>query len=290
MLIIAKLPSGRMLQLEAEGHDTVAALKDQIYAQEQEAATHPHLQWLSFEGTRLRDAQTLAECNLRKESEVNVGLRPAATMITLNVGGVRHPVTLETLLAEPGTPIFYMFEGVRHGAEPCFPGARGGAAGPDGIVEGVPHAVGPLPRCEDGSYFIDADGTLFGWILNSLRRNGEVSLPDAPERVRQLAIEARYFGLDALAAACDAAIAGVVSLPTLAAACDGGFSAADVAGLSDGEVTELLQQQGVNVLLAKRIRREVAAERERIRLEAEAEAARIAALAEAERVLETLRV
>ena len=63
-----------------------------------------------------------------------------------------------------------------------------------------------------------------------------------------------------------------------------------MAGLSDGEVTELLQQQGVNVLLAKQIRREVAAERERIRLEAEAEAVRIAALAEAERVLETLRV
>ena len=151
MLIIAKLPSGRMLQLEAEGHETVAALKDQIYTRVREAATHPQLQWLSFEGTRLRDAQTLAECSLRKESEINVGLRPAATMITLNVGGVRHPVTLETLLAEPGTPIFYMFEGVRHGAEPCFPGARGGAAGPDGIVEGVPHAVGPLPRCEDGS-------------------------------------------------------------------------------------------------------------------------------------------
>jgi hypothetical protein len=30
MLIIAKLPSGRMLQLEAEGHDTVAALKDHV--------------------------------------------------------------------------------------------------------------------------------------------------------------------------------------------------------------------------------------------------------------------
>jgi hypothetical protein len=42
------------------------------------------------------------------------------------------------------------------------------------------HAVGPLPRCEDASYFIDADGTLFGWIVNALRRNGEVSLPDAP--------------------------------------------------------------------------------------------------------------
>eukprot|EP01046_Picozoa_sp_COSAG06_P057583 COSAG06_NODE_11273_length_1536_cov_12.918467_1_plen_54_part_10 len=53
MLIIAKLPSGRMLQLEAEGHDTVAALKDQIYTQVREAATHPQLQWLSFEGTGL---------------------------------------------------------------------------------------------------------------------------------------------------------------------------------------------------------------------------------------------
>eukprot|EP01046_Picozoa_sp_COSAG06_P028709 COSAG06_NODE_2607_length_6585_cov_499.159266_3_plen_95_part_00 len=94
MLIIAKLPSGRMLQLEAEGHETVAALKDQIYTQVREAATHPQLQWLSFEGTRLCDAQTLAECNVRKESEINVGLRPASTMITLNVGGVRHPVTL----------------------------------------------------------------------------------------------------------------------------------------------------------------------------------------------------
>ena len=45
---------------------------------------------LSFEGTKLRDIQTLAECNARKESEINVGLRPVATMITLNVGGVRH--------------------------------------------------------------------------------------------------------------------------------------------------------------------------------------------------------
>eukprot|EP01046_Picozoa_sp_COSAG06_P074700 COSAG06_NODE_22975_length_706_cov_7.588138_1_plen_39_part_10 len=39
MLIIARLPSGRMLQLEAEGHDTVVALKDQIYTQVQEGAT-----------------------------------------------------------------------------------------------------------------------------------------------------------------------------------------------------------------------------------------------------------
>ena len=45
---------------------------------------------LSFEGTKLRDIQTLAECNARKESKSNVGLRPVATMITLNVGGVRH--------------------------------------------------------------------------------------------------------------------------------------------------------------------------------------------------------
>jgi hypothetical protein len=69
---------------------------------------------------------------------------------------------------------------------------------------------------------------------------------------------------------------GIVLLPTLAAACGEGFSVADVASLSDGEVTEvteseLLKQQGINVLLAKQIRREVAAERERVRLEAEDE-------------------
>ena len=69
--------------------------------------------------------------------------------------------------------------------------------------------------------------------------------------------------------------------PAFAPAADFGLDVLKRLGAPAQEalVAELLQQQGVNVLLAKRIRGEVAAERERIGLEAEAEALLLLSLA-----------
>ena len=82
--------------------------------------------------------------------------------------------------------------------------------------------------------------------------------------------------------------APATSLATLAAACGGDVTAADVCALSDAEVTDLLEDQKVNVLLAKRIRAEVAAEARRQRRVREAEAARLAAEVEAQRAVASL--
>ena len=284
MRLFAQLPSGRKLTLQAEGDATVAVLKAKIA--EQEPTAHSDLMRVTFDKRELCDTQTLAACGVTKDVEFNIGLRPPAKIVELVVGGVKHITTLETLLAHPGSHICRMFEELRYGREPCFP--YGGAPGPDGVVEGLPTLAGPLPRREDGAYLIDRNGVIFRYILDALRENGHVALPDKPEQVRQLAIEARYFGLEQLAAVCDAKSAGIVSLATLAAA-SGNFDAADVAALPDDELTGLLEHHRINILLAKQIRREVGVERERIRLAAEREAARIAALAEAERKLEALR-
>jgi hypothetical protein len=51
----------------------------------------------------------------------------------------------------------------------------------------------------DGSYFVCRDGTHFRHVLNFLRVGAVVSLPKTHEEKEELAIEADYYGLDALA-------------------------------------------------------------------------------------------
>ena len=247
---------------------------------------------------------------------------PKPRTVILNVGGVTYVSTLATLRKVRGSRLASMFDGAEH-EQDVSAEAGGAAAAPP---EGVPGAMSTvlLPRAADGSPMIDRNGSLFQYVLDYLRHYDQptvfaakptggaemqvepepeddaqeaavrdyvasptsISLPQTYAEVRLLAIEAQYYGLNELAEAAG----NLAPLPTLAAACGAGFTAKDVAALSDTEVTELLQQQGINVLLARQIRTAVAAERTRIRAEAEAEAARLAAQAEAERAREALRV
>eukprot|EP01043_Picozoa_sp_COSAG02_P049552 COSAG02_NODE_4987_length_4748_cov_3.582061_1_plen_478_part_00 len=283
--------NGRKLTLKGEGTDDIESLLGQIY--EADDAAHPGLQRLVHQDGRVLEAgKTLADYGLRHEDELRLGLRPAAQEIELKVGGVRHPTVLETLLnAPPGSRLHAMFEGMAHGLPPCFPPPDGsGAPGPDGVVEGLPprlQPVGPLPRGPDTDgrayHLIDRDGISFGYILNYLRA-GTVALPHCTERLQQLAIEARYFGITELAEMCEA------PLPSFVAKCGVGVTLGDILKLSTAQLDRLFEQQQVNLVVADNLRRALEAERTRIRAEEEAERARIGAMAEAERAREELRV
>jgi hypothetical protein len=271
MRVFVRMPTGGTVTIpNAEGTHTVAWLMSAIYAQDPEA--HPGLQRLGFAGTEISAEETdrtLADCGVIAESELNMGLRPEVEAVVLIVGGVKHVTTLETLLSRRESTLHEMFVGMRDGERPCFPAGRGiapGAPGLDGIVDGValpPRPAGPLPtvRClgDETAYIIDRDGASFGFILNYLRSGGEVALPSVGPQRRQLAIEARYFGLPDLAVACSSGPA-ISSLPSLAEAC--GVDVADILDLSGDELSELLQQQGVNLVLAKRIHDETKVERD----------------------------
>ena len=280
--------------------------------------THPSLQVLVFGHTLLEDeAKTVREYGIGIDDTLRLKELPKPRTVILNVGGVTYVSTLATLRKVRGSRLASMFDGAEH--EHDVSAEAGGAVA--AVPEGVPGAMSTvlLPRAADGSPMIDRNGCLFQYVLDYLRHydhapvtaakpTGGAEMPAEPEpeddakeaavsptsislpqtyaEVRLLAIEAQYYGLNELAEAAG----NLAPLPTLAAACGAGFTAKDVAALSDTEVTELIQQQGINVLLARQIRTAVAAERTRVRAEAEAEAARLAAQAEAERAREALRV
>ena len=85
-----------------------------------------------------------------------------ASTITLNVGGQYFTTTLQTLTKDKGSMLHAMFSG-RHDSKPA----------------------------EDGSYFIDRDGTHFRYILNYLR-TGRLLLPK-DELVREELLEEAEF-------------------------------------------------------------------------------------------------
>eukprot|EP01043_Picozoa_sp_COSAG02_P051750 COSAG02_NODE_5487_length_4287_cov_40.035112_1_plen_358_part_10 len=294
MLVIVAAPTGQQLSIEAKGSDSVESFRFKV--QEKFEPAHPALQSLFFEGQKLQDGSRLSDYNIKMESLLTLGLRPEAQELVVCVGGVECTTTLETLTSNPGTAICSMFENVRQGGAPCYPPAGdAGDTGPDGVMEGIPcPPTGPLPRHPNGAYVIDRDGTVFKYILNNLRGMPatEVALSAAKSSADLwlLAAEARYYGLDELAAACTAGAGhpkGICSLFTLAAVC--GVRTADIVSLAKPMLTELLEQQGVNLALAIRIQVEIERERARLKAEEEAERIRIAALAEEERALETLR-
>ena len=286
-LVIARLPTGSMVDLDANSADTVADLKLKLWDKAPEA--HPALVRLSLGGTELRDGRTLASYDVQKEATFNVRLRPASTAMEINVGGIKYITTLETLLARPRSRLYEIFADVLQGGKPCYPTST---VERDGIAEGVPLSeaggsmlvAGPLPQ-HDGIWFLDRNGPSFAYVLDFLR-TGDVALPTDPQQIRQVAIEARYYGLGELAQLCDAVpgAVAVTSLRTLAAACGGGTTATDIAKLTDAEATEVLREHRVGLMVAKAIWREVAVERERVEVEAKEQAA----LAEAERSLQTL--
>ena len=92
-----------------------------------------------------------------------------SSVVRINVGGVVHQTALSTLRKCPDSMLCAMFSG-RH----------------------------QLEKLEDGAYFIDRDGDLFGYLLAYLR-SGAVSAPTQPDRKELLVVEAEYFGLNDLA-------------------------------------------------------------------------------------------
>ena len=85
------------------------------------------------------------------------------SIVKLNVGGQHFTTSLQTLTRDPNSMLAAMFSG-RH----------------------------EVQTTEDGSFFIDRDGTYFRFLLNYLR-NGELILPDGATFLKELEAEAKFY-------------------------------------------------------------------------------------------------
>ena len=85
------------------------------------------------------------------------------SIVNLNVGGQHFTTSPQTLKSDPKSMLAAMFSG-RH----------------------------ELQTTEDGSFFIDRDGTHFRFILNYLR-NGELILPEGATFLKELEAEAKFY-------------------------------------------------------------------------------------------------
>ncbi len=91
-----------------------------------------------------------------------------ADTVRLNVGGTSFMTTRDTLCKYPTSMLGAMFRG------------------------DIPTAVD-----ETGAYFIDRDGSLFGYILNFLR-SAQLKVPEGFAHLEQLAMEADFFQIEPL--------------------------------------------------------------------------------------------
>lgn len=89
-------------------------------------------------------------------------------IVRLSVGGVLYTTTKATLSRYPNSMLGAMFNGSM-----------------------------PTSQDENGYYFIDRDGALFGYILNFLR-SSQLALPSNFQYIDQLAIEADFFQIQPL--------------------------------------------------------------------------------------------
>ncbi|KAL9951581.1 hypothetical protein ACROYT_G044265 [Oculina patagonica] len=89
-------------------------------------------------------------------------------MLNLNVGGHRFSTSLATMNKDPGSMLHAMFSG-RFETKPS----------------------------EDGSYFIDRDGTHFRYILNYLR-TGQLVVPEDKVVRRELLTEAEFYQVEGI--------------------------------------------------------------------------------------------
>lgn len=113
---------------------------------------------LRREATRVRKEREAFESVAKKLKDVHFG-----TTVKLNVGGQYFSTSVHTLNKDPGSMLHAMFSG-RFDTKPA----------------------------EDGSFFIDRDGTHFRFILNYLR-TGKLLLPEDKMIAKEVLAEAEFY-------------------------------------------------------------------------------------------------
>ena len=203
MRVYLKLGDGAVRNLELEGEDTIAVVREKVAAV---SGVHPEHQRIIYAdpergATELRDdAATVASFGIQMQADLRLGERPPPRVVEMNVGGTTHTTMLATLREVEGSRLDKMFDGV-------------GASARDEDVPGGEMSTVFVPRDRNGAYVIDCNGKTFGYILDYLRDRrraresgegvGEIIVPSAPEEVQRLARDAAYCGLPDLVMACE---------------------------------------------------------------------------------------
>ena len=115
------------------------------------------------EATRVREEQESIDAMSKKLDQVHF-----SSTVKLNVGGQHFTTSVQTLTKDPNSMLAAMFSG-RFDMKPS----------------------------EDGSFFIDRDGTHFRFILNFLR-TGKLTLPEGATFTKELEEEAEFYQIQGL--------------------------------------------------------------------------------------------
>jgi len=118
---------------------------------------------LQREATRLRQEQETIDSMSKKLEHVHF-----SSTVKLNVGGHHFTTSLQTLTKDPNSMLAAMFSGKFE-----------------------------MKPSEDGTFFIDRDGTHFRFILNYLR-NGQLILPEGARFLKELEAEARFYQIQGI--------------------------------------------------------------------------------------------
>ena len=115
------------------------------------------------EASRVRLEQESIDAMSKKLDQVHF-----SSTVKLNVGGQHFTTSVQTLKKDPNSMLAAMFSGKFE-----------------------------MKPSEDGSFFIDRDGTYFRFILNYLR-NGELILPEGATFLKELEAEAKFYQLQGI--------------------------------------------------------------------------------------------
>ena len=118
---------------------------------------------LKEETSRLRQEQESIDAMSKKLDQVHF-----SSTVKLNVGGQHFTTSVQTLTKDPNSMLAAMFSG-KFDMKPS----------------------------EDGSFFIDRDGTHFRFILNFLR-TGKLTLPEGATFTKELEEEAEFYQIQGL--------------------------------------------------------------------------------------------
>ena len=118
---------------------------------------------LQREATRLRQEQETIDAMSKKLEHVHF-----SSTVKLNVGGHHFATSVQTLTKDPNSMLAAMFSGKFE-----------------------------MKPSDDGTFFIDRDGTHFRFILNYLR-NGELILPEGATFLKELEAEAKFYQIQGI--------------------------------------------------------------------------------------------